>query len=169
MVNQIRILSIVALFILAILLNTTQAQTLLWSQTYGGPGQDGGESMVMTNDGGIVITGFKSAIPYGYKDILLMKTDASGNEIWSRTYNLGLNDWARSLQKTSDGGFIIAGMTEVSPQIFDPFLIKTDSAGIMQWQRQYVLDLRGPLCASLRTSLWLVEGRGLINVVRLVP
>jgi hypothetical protein len=128
---------ILALFIFLISVVSIDAQFIQWTRTFGGPGQDGGESMVLTNDGGIVITGFKSPVAYGYKDILLMKTDASGNEIWSRTYNLGLNDWARSLQKTSDGGFIIAGMTEVSPQIFDPFLIKTDSAGNMQWSRQY--------------------------------
>jgi len=113
------------------------AQIIQWTQTYGGPGDDGGESMVLTSDDGIVIAGFNSPGAYMYKDVLLMKTDASGNEIWSRTYNLGLNDWGRSLKQTSDGGFIIAGMTEVSPQIFDPFLIKTDSEGIMQWYRQY--------------------------------
>jgi hypothetical protein len=113
------------------------AQNTIWSQTYGGPGDDGGESMVLTNNGDIVIAGFKSASAYGYKDVLLMKTDTMGNEIWSRTYNLGLNDLGRALQKTQDGGFIIAGMTEVTPQIYDPFLIKTDSAGIMQWQHQY--------------------------------
>ena len=128
---------LLSLILLLALVNTPRlvGQSLLWTSTYGGSGQDGGESMVLTNDGNIVIAGFRSTI--SLKDVLIMKTDALGNEIWSRTYNLGLDDWGRSLQKTQDGGFIIAGMTEVNPQTFDPFLIKTDSAGIMQWQHQY--------------------------------
>ncbi len=124
------------LFIISVLVNS-HAQNVQWTQTYGGSGQDGAQSMVLSSDGGIVIAGFKSASTYGYKDVLLMKTDASGNEIWSKTYNLGLNDLGRSVRQTSDGGYIIAGMTEVNPQTFDPFLIKTDNAGNVQWQSQY--------------------------------
>lgn len=127
--------SIHALFILLISAICLNAQSIQWSQTYGGSSQDGGESMVLTDNGAIVITGFKSA--NNLKDVLLMKTDESGNELWSRTYNLGLNDFGRSLQKTQDGGFIIGGMTEVNPQTFDPFLIKTDNEGNVQWQQQY--------------------------------
>ena len=111
------------------------AQVIDWTKVYGGAGDDGAQSMVVTDNGDIVIAGFKSF--NDLKDVLLMKTDADGNEMWSRTYNLGLNDWGRSLRQTKDGGFIIAGMTEVSPQIFDPFLIKTDADGNVQWQQQY--------------------------------
>jgi hypothetical protein len=113
----------------------TEAQTIEWTHTYGSTGQDGGESMVLISDGEIVITGFKSV--NNLKDVLLMKTDAQGNELWSRTFNLGLNDIGRSLRQTSDGGFIIGGMTEVNPQTFDPFIIKTNSEGILQWYQQY--------------------------------
>jgi nicotinamide riboside kinase len=125
------------LFFLLISAVSINAQILQWTKTYGGPGHDGGASLVLTNNGGIVIAGSKSASTYSYSDVLIMKTDALGNELWSRTYSPGLNDVGRSMRQTQDGGFIIAGMTEVTPQIFDPFLIKTDSAGIMQWQHQY--------------------------------
>ena len=126
---------IVVMLVLFII--SMKAQTIEWTHSYGSTGQDGGGSMVLTNDGGMVITGFKSPGAYMNKDILLMKTDAQGNELWSRTFNLGLNDIGRSLRQTSDGGFIIGGMTEVNPQTFDPFLIKTDSEGILQWYQQY--------------------------------
>jgi len=124
-----------SVFILLLSTISINAQIIQWAQTYGGPGDDGGESMVLTSDGGIVIAGFKNS--NNSKNVLIMKTDSSGNEIWSRTYNLGLDDWGRSLKQTQDGGFIIAGFTEVVPQIHDPFLIKTDSAGNIQWQHQY--------------------------------
>jgi len=124
--------SVVILLLSAVLIN---AQQIEWTRTYGAIDQDGGESMILTATGEIVIAGFKSS--NFVKDVLLMKTDASGNELWSRTYNLNITDWARSLKQTQDGGFIIAGMTEVSPQIYDPFLLKTDSQGNLQWVRQY--------------------------------
>jgi hypothetical protein len=126
---------IIVLLLCLLVLSDVVAQEIQWTKFFGGTGDDGGESMVLTSDGGIVITGFKS--PNNLKDVILMKADASGNELWSRTYNLGLNDWGRSLRQTQDGGFIIAGFTEVVPQIHDPFLIKTDSEGNIQWQHQY--------------------------------
>jgi hypothetical protein len=125
------------ILLLILLAVSLKAQTVQWAQTYGGTGQDGGESMILTSDGGIVIAGFKSAGPTSYKDMLLMKTDASGNELWSRIFNLNLNDWARSIKQTSDGGFIISGMTEINPQTHDPFLLKTDNQGNLQWVHQY--------------------------------
>jgi len=129
---SIKFITVVSLVLITFLVN---AQTIEWTKTYGGTGQDGGESMVLTANGEIVIAGFKSS--NFVQDVLLMKTDALGNELWSRTYNLNMTDWGRSMNQTQDGGFIIAGMTEVSPQIFDPFLIKTNSEGIIQWQQQY--------------------------------
>ncbi len=124
-----------AAFILLVSAVSVNSQFVQWTQTFGGPGQDGGESMVHTGNGETVITGFKSANER--KDILLMKTNAQGNELWSRVYNTGINDIGRSVRQTADGGFVIAGMTEVSPQIFDPIVIKTDNAGNVQWQQHY--------------------------------
>ncbi|GIV45276.1 MAG: hypothetical protein KatS3mg036_0094 [Ignavibacterium sp.] len=87
-------LSLFFILIMLFMFNiSVKAQTIQWSHTYGSTGQDGGESMVLTSDGGIVITGFKSA----NKDILLIKTDSLGNELCSRTFNLGLNDIGRYL------------------------------------------------------------------------
>ncbi|MDQ3021614.1 MAG: T9SS type A sorting domain-containing protein [Bacteroidota bacterium] len=135
MKNYILKSPVLVLLIILVSAISIKSQTIQWTNTYGSTAQDGGESMVLTNDGGIAIAGFKSA--NNTKDVLLMKTDSLGNETWSRTYNHGINDWGRSLQKTNDGGFIIAGMTEVNSQTHDPFLIKTDSEGNLQWQQQY--------------------------------
>lgn len=124
-----------SLLVVILLTETLFAQSIQWTRTFGSTGQDGAESMVTRTDGAVTITGFKSL--NDRKDILLLKTDANGNEIWSRVYNPGLNDIGRSIKQTSDGGYIITGMTEVTPQIFDPFLLKTDSLGNLQWLRQY--------------------------------
>lgn len=94
------------------------AQNTLWTRTYGGTWQDGAHDVAKTSDGGLVVTGFNSSSSTNHlKDILLMKTDALGNELWSRTFGGFLNDIGTSVRQTQDGGYIITGMTEVAPQL----------------------------------------------------
>jgi hypothetical protein len=116
--NNILRSQVLALFILLISAISINAQIIQWTQTYGSPGDDGSQSMIATNDGGLVIAGFKSSYAYSYKDVLLMKTDASGVEIWSRTYNLHLNVLCRSPDFRQR---IIIGNDRSESQIFDPF------------------------------------------------
>jgi hypothetical protein len=155
------IFSSVIIFLLSAL--SLNAQNVQWTHTYGGPGHDGAQSMTMTDDGGIVIVGFESPYQLNYSDILLIKTDTAGNELWSKIYNLNLNDVGRSICLTSDGGFIIAGMTEVTPQIYDPFLIKTDKNGNLQWSKQYDyglgLDDRGHSVRQTSDNGYIIAGQ----------
>jgi hypothetical protein len=56
---------------------------------------------------------------------------------WNKTYGGAGVDWAYSVVQTSDGGYAIAGdATGVGPQT-DSLLVKTDSAGNMQWSKTY--------------------------------
>jgi hypothetical protein len=74
----------------------------------------------------------------GSYDIFLIKTDANGNIIWAKTYGGGGNDWAYSVQQTSDGGYIVAGWTwSFGAGYDDIFLIKTDANGNIIWAKTY--------------------------------
>ena len=57
-------------------------------------------SVQQTSDGGFILAGSRD------NDVYLVKTDASGNEIWSQTFGGSGEDGGRSVQQTSDGGFI---------------------------------------------------------------
>jgi hypothetical protein len=71
-------------------------------------------------------------------DIFLIKTDASGNIQWAKTYGGTSSDWALSVQQTSDGGYIVAGSTDFFGEgLDDIFLIKTDANGNVQWAKTY--------------------------------
>ena len=96
---------------------------------------DGFQSVVQTSDGGFAMVGYtKSYGSHSDKDLWIMKTDASGNEEWSRV--IGSNDTydqhAYSIKQTSDGGYIISGTT-AEPESNNPglnlLLIKTDPNG----------------------------------------
>jgi hypothetical protein len=76
------------------------------------------------------LAGFTSSFGAGGGDIFLIKTDASGNVQWAKTYG-GIDfDYASSFQQTSDGGYIVAGFTEsFGAGGEDIFLAKTDANG----------------------------------------
>ena len=60
-----------------------------------------------TSDGGFIITG--STLNDGNWDILVIRTDANANPIWTKTFGGTGNDYGASVAKTSDGGFVVSG------------------------------------------------------------
>ena len=61
-------------------------------------------------------------------DVYLVKTDENGNEVWSKTFGKSAFNKGSSVQLTSDGGYIIAGLTERSGAKLDVWLIKVGEA-----------------------------------------
>ena len=100
-----------------------------FAKTYGGTGEDLAYSVQQTSDGGYIVAGWTWSFSVGYYDIFLIKTDANGNIIWAKTYGGIGNDYASSVQQTSDGGYILAGFTGSFGAGGDIFLIKTDANG----------------------------------------
>lgn len=56
---------------------------------------------------------------------------------WAKSYGGGGADAAHAVRRTSDGGFIVAGVTTVAPGEEDALLVKLDSAGNLEWTRAY--------------------------------
>jgi hypothetical protein len=107
-----------------------------WSQFYGGTSTDYAWSVQQTNDGGYIITGSTQSFGNGGRDVYLIKTDANGIEQWTKTFGEVEQDRGYSVQQTTDGGYIIAGMTEsIASGYIGVYLIKTDGNGIEQWSK----------------------------------
>jgi hypothetical protein len=114
----------------------------IWSQVYGGEYDDVAYELVKTSDGGYALAGYKtySSYPRFFErqpDFLLVKTDESGNIEWNQTYGGADGEIARSLIKTSDGGYALGGGTSPFGGAADLWLVKTDESGNMEWNKTY--------------------------------
>jgi len=122
----------------AYLLRTDAGGDTLWTRTYGGAGLDGAYSVQPTADGGYVVTGETQSSGAGNRDVYLIKTDANGDPLWTKTYGGIDHDDGSSVQLTADGGYIIAGSTEsYGAGDVDVYLVKTDADGDSLWTRTY--------------------------------
>jgi len=118
-----------------------QAPDTAWTRTYGGNDDDRGYSVQQTSDGGYIITGRTTSYGTGTEDVYLIRTNALGGILWTKTYGgtgVDDDDWGESVQQTSDGGFIIAGYTGfLGLVVQDVYLIKTNASGDTLWTRTY--------------------------------
>jgi len=119
------------------LVKTDSEGTEQWNRTFGGGSSDRLYSFQQTIDGGYILGGDTRSFGMGSSDFWLVKTDNNGIELWNRTFGGANNDRAYSLQQTSDGGFILAGVTR-SLHWYDCWLVKTDIEGVEVWNRTIV-------------------------------
>ncbi|TKJ41064.1 hypothetical protein CEE37_05200 [candidate division LCP-89 bacterium B3_LCP] len=119
------------------LIKTDASGSEQWTQTFGGSSGDYGESVQQTSDGGYIITGYTLSFGAGEIDVYLIKTDASGIEQWSQTFGGSGDVYGYSVQQTIDGGYIIAGYTEITFFNTDFYLIKADASGNLLWSRTF--------------------------------
>jgi len=119
------------------LVKTDSFGNKLWSEAYGGVGNAYGEWVVETSDGGFAMVGTTDT-DKGCTDFWLIKTGPRGLEKWNRTYGGSSHDFARCVQETSDGGFILVGQTgSYGAGFYDIWLVKTDSEGNEEWNKTF--------------------------------
>ncbi|MCK4575773.1 hypothetical protein KAU34_05160, partial [candidate division WOR-3 bacterium] len=93
------------------LIKTDSIGDTMWTKTYGGAGDEEGLSVIETSDGGYLIAGYTDSFGAGYNDVYLIKTDADGDTIWTKTIGGTGSEKAYSVQEISEDEYIIAGST----------------------------------------------------------
>lgn len=114
---------------------------LHWAKTYGGAGDEYGNSIALTSDGGFFITGSSNSFNGVNADVYLVKTDGSGNKEWSRTYGKSAIDYGKAGMQTADGGYIAVG-TSYSFGSGHPaiYLLRTDANGAVVFSKTFTGD-----------------------------
>ena len=114
-----------------------QAPDTLWTRTYGGSGPEGASSIQETTDGGFIIAASTTSYTPGNRDWWLLKTDANGDTLWTKTFGGPEGDVPVTARQTNDGGYIMAGLyNPVGADSGDIWLVKINAVGDTQWTRQ---------------------------------
>lgn len=125
-----------------------QAPAIEWQKALGGTNSDIARSIQKTADWGYIIAGFTSSINgdvtgnHGNSDYWIVKLSSTGNIEWQKALGGTGNDYANSIQQTTDGGYVIAGYTnstngDVSGNhgSNDLWVVKLSNTGSIEWQK----------------------------------
>jgi hypothetical protein len=126
----------------------TSIGTIEWQKSIGGSGDDIARSIDQTNDGGFIVAGYSVSNDgdvsgnHGSGDYWVVKLTSIGTIEWQKTLGGSVEDAASSIQQTTDGGFIVAGVSrsndgDVSGNHgeFDCWVVKLTSIGTIVWQK----------------------------------
>jgi predicted secreted protein len=131
------ILSIILIFVLYSPHNNGQVN-ILWNKFFGGSGNDVGRSVRQTSDGGYIIVGYTESYGAGGYDVWLIRTDESGDTLWTRTFGGSSDDYGYSVEQTKDEGYVLVGITNsFASGGSDVWLIKTNSTGNTTWTKTF--------------------------------
>lgn len=137
----------------------TDAQGITqWSKTFGGTDEDKATGIEKTSDGGYVISAFTRSSDgdvasgtAGFNDLWIFKISSAGALQWEKTYGYSGNDLAYKVLQTSDGGYLLLGVLDVTASGGegnvgrssgnhaggDYWVLKLDSNGSREWSRYY--------------------------------
>ena len=120
------------------LIKTDDSGDTLWTKTFGGSKEDQGFSIQKTSDTGYIITGYTKSFGMGAQDVWVIKTDAMGDTLWTKTFGKNGDDYGNSIYQTSDEGYILTGTTtSYGAGNYDLWLIKTNTLGDTLWTKTF--------------------------------
>jgi PKD repeat protein len=141
------------------IIKTDSLGNKVWDKDFGGTGNDYLFSIQQTTDGGFIMGGYSDSNISGDKtqniqgglggyDYWILKTDSLGNKLWDRDFGGSYHDQLKTVQQTTDGGYILGGISysdadgdktepNWSPGFGDFWMVKTDANGIKQWDKDF--------------------------------
>jgi hypothetical protein len=171
------------------IIKTNSKGEKIWDKTFGGDDDDVLGSVITTSDGGYILAGYSPSLISGDKtettkvrsykfgeydyDYWVVKINSSGEKVWDRTLGGYYYDFANSIVATSDGGFIVAGIsnsnisgdkTELNNGRnyirYDFWLIKINSLGQKVWDKTIGRseDEDSPVIIATKDSGFIIAG-----------
>ncbi|WP_062397585.1 PKD domain-containing protein [Methanogenium cariaci] len=133
-------------------IKTDESGTIEWQERYGGSKNDYLVSGLETGDGNYVLCGYSQSyngdltLNHGNYDCWIMQINSTGGLQWQKSFGGKSSDKADCLIQTTDGGYLMGGFTKSSDGDVtgyhggyseDGWLVKTDSDGVLEWQKCY--------------------------------
>ncbi len=119
-----------------------------WQKYYGGTSSDAAYYIQQTTDGGYIVAGETNSSNTdvtqnnGSYDFWLLRLNSLGELQWQKALGGSSFDYAKSVQQTSDGGFVACGKTNSNNGLVsgnrgdeDYWVVKLDNSGTLLWQK----------------------------------
>lgn len=119
-----------------------------WQKSFGGTSDESAYSICQVENGNYVFAGGCNSnngdisFNHGSSDFWVASLDTAGNLLWQKTFGGSSYEFASSMQKTRDSGFVVTGYTlsnngnvTINHGGADYWIIKLDSIGNMQWEK----------------------------------
>ncbi|MCD4818729.1 MAG: T9SS type A sorting domain-containing protein [Candidatus Cloacimonetes bacterium] len=116
------------------LIKTDESGNELWYRTFGGAENENAYSMQLLPGEGYILAGYTKSFGQGEDDVWLIKVDEQGNEIWNEVYGTQFVDYCYSVAITSNGDYILSGLTNSTPNDdYDVLAMKVNDTGEEIW------------------------------------
>jgi len=110
---------------------------IIWQHVYDGAGEATANAVRQLDDDGYIVAGFRNPT-FTDRDAWVLRLDTDGDVVWQKSYGGAGNDAVKSLERTSDGGYIMAGYsTSFGAGDSDGWVLKLDADGNVIWQKTY--------------------------------
>jgi len=122
------------------LIKLDQNGDTLWTRNYHKGQADYWPLLQETFDGGFVITGVTSStatLNQNAQDIYLIRVNADGDTLWTKTYGGPEDAHASDIRQMPDSGFIIVNNQHQTNDKMDLYFIRTDKSGNVLWTNSY--------------------------------
>jgi len=119
------------------LIKVDQSGATLWAKTFGGTLDDVGYDVIQTSDGGYLVVGTTPMNTSGYTSLYVIKTNSSGDSLWTKAYQKKDVNTGLSVVQLADGGFFIIGETLQYglSNTADCYFIRTNMIGDTIWTK----------------------------------
>ena len=130
-----------------IIFKVNQGGNIQWQNSYGGSNDDSTINVILTNDGGYMISAISDSNDgdvygnHGGLDIWVFKISGTGVIVGQNCYG-GSGDDVGEIQQTLDGGYLISGNSNSNDGDItgnnggrDIFALKLSATNVLQWQK----------------------------------
>jgi len=119
----------------AYLIRTDNNGNTLWEKTYGDENWEKINDAVLTEDSAVLMVGEMQPLNGQSTEIYIVKTNFSGDTLWTKTWGSSGNDRANTVINLGDSSFIIGGEIYVSDSnLVKGFLMRMNRFGDILWQ-----------------------------------
>lgn len=139
-----------------LLMRMDSHNNVLWKRQFGGPGDEYSQNIIETQDGGIIVCAYSSSTAPG-SNAVLVKFDATGHLMWSRSYPGGLfgtltGAWVTELANknlvliSGVNGLGVSGAIDAAQTVTDP-----NGNPIHTWRHDLTMGNNFPVQVSYKS------------------